>query len=594
MSDEIIVLKFGSSVLTSRADIPAAVHEIYRWYRQGLMVIAVVSAIGKATEELLAQAHEFSETPEPWATAELLATGERTSAALMGLALDRAGVPARVVNPREIGLEVQGPALDGEPMAVNAERMRELFSTYPVLVVPGFFGTDASGRTQLLGRGGSDLTAAFLACALKARCRLCKDVDGVYESDPANESAHPKRFTQLSYGDALRVAGKLIQPKAVTYLDRHQAHCEVAALALPYETSVHGGRTERASFVITSLPLLDVVILGLGTVGFGVYQRLTSHSARFRVIGILILDPAKHIAAGVPASLLYTSTAAMEALRPQLVIDTLPGIEPSHTVIRQYLSLGVDVVSANKAVIAEFGVPLQHVAQTAGARFVYSAAVGGSAPMLETVDPLRLKGEIESIEAVLNGTCNFLLDACASGTTLADAVSQAQRLGFSEADPTDDLSGRDAARKLAILARHAFGAGVSKVSIQALDDSVGQLARESFTSGRRLRQVARISQIQGGLSGSVAFETVDADSPFYSLTLEWNALSIKLANGKSIAVTGRGAGRWPTTEAVMVDVSDILRARTAASRDQHTSGTIVTADASGRIGCREIRQFLRR
>src|SRR5258708_39761446 len=123
---KVVVLKFGSSVLGSRADLLNAVHEIYRWYRDGSGVIVVVSAIGKATETLLEQSRELSESPEPWATAELLATGERTSAALLGLALDRAGVPARVVNPREIGFEGEGAAPHGEPVAIHTERMRKL------------------------------------------------------------------------------------------------------------------------------------------------------------------------------------------------------------------------------------------------------------------------------------------------------------------------------------------------------------------------------------------------------------------------------------------------------------------------------------
>jgi aspartokinase len=154
--ERIVVLKFGSSVLRSHTDLPSVVHEIYRWYRDGASVIAVVSAIGGATEQLIQQSRELFPTPEPWATAELLATGERTSAALLGITLDRAGIPARVVNPREIGLEVKGHPLDGEPFAINTKHVRELLVEFPVLVVPGFFGTDAFGRTQLLGRGGSD------------------------------------------------------------------------------------------------------------------------------------------------------------------------------------------------------------------------------------------------------------------------------------------------------------------------------------------------------------------------------------------------------------------------------------------------------
>ena len=102
MQKEIIVLKLGSSVLRTQQDIPNAVHEIYRWYRAGMQVIAVVSAIGETTDNLIAEARELSHLPEPWATAELLATGERASAALLAVALDRCGVPARVVDPREI------------------------------------------------------------------------------------------------------------------------------------------------------------------------------------------------------------------------------------------------------------------------------------------------------------------------------------------------------------------------------------------------------------------------------------------------------------------------------------------------------------
>src|SRR6202035_340709 len=126
-------------------------------------VIAVVSAIGKTTEILIRESRALTESPEPFSTAELLATGERASAALLGIALDRAGVPERVVSPREIGFEVTGTPLDAEPTGLDVARLGELLHSVPVLVIPGFFGTDAYGRTHCLGRGGSDLTAAFVA-----------------------------------------------------------------------------------------------------------------------------------------------------------------------------------------------------------------------------------------------------------------------------------------------------------------------------------------------------------------------------------------------------------------------------------------------
>lgn len=229
---EVIVLKFGSSVLRMAQDLPNVVHEIYRWVRDGYRVIAVVSAIGNTTEVLIRDSQMLCAAPEAFARAELLATGERASAALLGIALDRAGVAARVVSPREIGFEVTGTPLDAEPTGLDVARVGELLHAAPVLVVPGFFGTDAAGRTHCLGRGGSDLTAVFLAVSLYARCRLIKDVDGVCEFDPADPAAHPRRLAQLSYENALQVAGKLIQPKAVAYLERHRSTCEVAGLGI--------------------------------------------------------------------------------------------------------------------------------------------------------------------------------------------------------------------------------------------------------------------------------------------------------------------------------------------------------------------------
>ena len=172
MQQTIVVLKFGSSVLRSVDDLPSAVHEIYRWYRDGSRILTVVSAMGDTTERLLAQACQLAPTPDVHATAQLLATGERASAALLGIALERVGVPARVVDPREIGLMVSGSPLDSEPVSVESSRLLSMFDEHPVLVLPGFFGHTEDGRLHLLGRGGSDLSAVFAATALRAqRCR---------------------------------------------------------------------------------------------------------------------------------------------------------------------------------------------------------------------------------------------------------------------------------------------------------------------------------------------------------------------------------------------------------------------------------------
>ena len=147
------VLKFGGSVLRDENDLPLAVHEIYRHWRQGFRVLAVVSAFGDTTDDLLERSKAFGEKPQPGALAELLLTGEATSAALLTMTLDRAGIPAKLLNGAQARIRTEGDPLDGEPVTIDTERvMSELESA--VVVISGFGGIDAGGGPTLLGRGG--------------------------------------------------------------------------------------------------------------------------------------------------------------------------------------------------------------------------------------------------------------------------------------------------------------------------------------------------------------------------------------------------------------------------------------------------------
>lgn len=557
MSREIIVLKFGSSVLQTPSDVPNAVHEIYGWYRAGHRVVAIVSAIGQGTNWLLHQARELSPSPEPHALAELLATGERASAALLGIALDRAGVPARVVDPREIRLTALGQVLNSEPTAVLHTKLEELLSATPVIVVPGFFGHDAEGRLHLLGRGGSDLSAAFLASALRAgRCRLIKDVDGVYDRDPAISSDAPvHRFATLDYQTAVEKAAPLIQPKAVRFLERHSASAEVAGLAQPYESVV--GSHENTQEEADAHPPTSVLLLGLGTVGFGVYRRLRALPQHFQVIGAVCLDPAKHESEGVPREILHDPGSRVSLLAPDVVVDALPGIEPSLGQARYWLEQGISVASANKRLIAEAGQELERIARRSGAQLRYSAAVGGSTPMIEELRRQSARGEIRSIAGVLNGTCNYVLDRCAEGLSLAEAVVEAQAKGFAETDPSEDLTGADAARKLRILCRHAFAKEIAEFDVHPLDAASLARASEEKRRDQVLRIVARAWQQTGRLHGEVRLTALDPDDPLADVHGEWNRLASTRTDGIRITVSGRGAGRWPTTEAVIADLLEL-------------------------------------
>jgi homoserine dehydrogenase len=240
----ITVLKFGSSVLPDERRFPGAVAEIQRNLQRGRRVVAVVSALGNTTDRLIAYAKRHARDPDPVALAALLATGEATATALLALALQSAGVQANVLDPGALGLSTTGPTLDASAQGLDCTRIGAVLAERPVLVVPGFIGRDDHGRATLLGRGGSDLTALFIAARLRqagreAECRLLKDVDGLYDRDPASESATPaRRFETVSYDDVLALDEGIVQHKAVRYARDHALSFTVGRLGVAHGTLV--------------------------------------------------------------------------------------------------------------------------------------------------------------------------------------------------------------------------------------------------------------------------------------------------------------------------------------------------------------------
>jgi homoserine dehydrogenase len=230
-----IVLKLGSSVIPHQGAL-AGVAAAIRGYAAEAPVLAVVSAFAGETDRLLAEGRSAAARGRHGceeAVATAVATGETASAAQLALALAAAGVDAAVGEPRCL-ITIAGARLDGRPASVSTGALERLLERRRVAIVPGFVGESVEGGAALLGRGGSDLSALLFARALGgARCRLVKDVDGVYEFDPAAESAVgalPRRFRVLSYATAARIAGRLVQPKAIRFARTRRIVFEVGAL----------------------------------------------------------------------------------------------------------------------------------------------------------------------------------------------------------------------------------------------------------------------------------------------------------------------------------------------------------------------------
>ncbi|HWO89267.1 MAG TPA: homoserine dehydrogenase, partial [Gemmatimonadales bacterium] len=388
--------------------------------------------------------------------------------------------------------------------------------------------------------GGSDLTAVVVARALGARCRLIKDVGGVYPSDPSQGGRIGRPFARLGWDEAERLAGRVIQAEALRCARDGGVRLEVGGLVSGFRTRIGAQGTALAAR-IPPRGRLRVVLLGLGTVGRGVLEHLERMRDRFEVVAIAVRRPERH--EGVSPHLLTTDAVATAAGECDVVVEMLGGDEPARSAVAAALAAGHDVVSANKLVMAT-GVTL---------RARCSAAVGGAVPMLETVRRLRRRGRILMIEAVLNGTTNFILDCLRQGASFAGALAEAQRLGYAEADLALDLDGTDAALKLVLLARAAFG----KCS---LEDIVWNGIPRSGRGGV-VRLVARTWKESGGVRGVIGPQRLHRSHPLAAVRGADNAMIVHSAVAGTVTVWGRGAGRWPTAEAVVSDLLDLWRLR---------------------------------
>jgi homoserine dehydrogenase len=197
---------------------------------------------------------------------------------------------------------------------------------------------------------------------------------------------------------------------------------------------------------------------------------------------------------------------------------------------------------------------------------LYSAAVGGVVPTLETVRRARAYGELSVVSGILNGTTNFILDELANGTPFSNALRHAQQLGYAEANPQFDLDGTDAAQKLILLAREAFDVELAFDSIRRV--GIDESTATSEESGKTLRVIAQCRRTKDGVEASVTPVALAHDHPLADVRGASNRLLVEDGNDRTWSVSGRGAGRWPTTEAVIADLFDLSGASTATTLEE--------------------------
>jgi homoserine dehydrogenase len=285
---------------------------------------------------------------------------------------------------------------------------------------------------------------------------------------------------------------------------------------------------------------LRVALLGHGTVGGGVYRRMLELPAHFSVTGVAVRDPKRHAIA--------TDSRLWRVLRKpcDAVVELIGGTSLAAHVIDASLKQGRHVVTANKAVMALHGPRLEALARAHGVRLLYSASVGGAMPALETVR--RLSGSVQALSGVLNGTCNFVLDELGRGASFRQAVQSAQRAGYAEKDPRLDLDGTDAAQKLVVLARAAFGSAPPLSRKLGIEGLSARLVRAARARGNAIRLLATCTAERA----EVAPCELPLSHPLAGCAGAENRLLVD-----DLLLRGAGAGRWPTAQAVMADLLDL-------------------------------------
>ncbi|MFC8922772.1 homoserine dehydrogenase [Cellulosimicrobium sp. NPDC057127] len=338
-----------------------------------------------------------------------------------------------------------------------------------------------------------------------------------------------------------------------------------------------------------SHPPLRVALLGCGVVGTQVARLLTQQAddlasrvgARLELVGIAVRDASAPRDPVVDRSLL-TEDAEGLVRRADIVVEVMGGIEPARGLLLQAIEARAAVVTANKALLAEDGPTLYKAADDAGVDIYFEAAVAGAIPIVRPVRESLAGDHVRRVLGIVNGTTNYVLDQMTTtGADLADAVREAQDLGFAEADPTADVEGYDAAAKAAILASLAFHVRVSiddvaREGIMAVTaDDVAWAAHTGHVikllAIAELRDADRGTGRGAGVSVRVHPALLPTTHPLANVRGSFNAVFVEAESAGELMFYGRGAGGAPTASAVLGDVVSAARHRVLGGKGPQES-----------------------
>ncbi|WP_122642014.1 homoserine dehydrogenase [Luxibacter massiliensis] len=315
---------------------------------------------------------------------------------------------------------------------------------------------------------------------------------------------------------------------------------------------------------------IKVALLGLGTVGMGVYKLMDMRKdvmektigANMEISRILVSNVSKK-REGVDTSLLTDNwKEILEDDDIQIVVEVIGGIEPARTMILEALKSGRHVVTANKDLVAEYGRELLDAAEKGGCDLLFEAAVAGGIPIIRPLKQCLAGNEISEVIGIVNGTTNYILTKMfEENMGFEDALAKATELGYAEADPTADVEGLDAGRKVAIMASIAFHSRV--VFGDVYTEGITKITSEDIAYAKEFDSVIKLLGIarntDSGIEVGVYPMLLNREHPLASVRDSFNAVFVHGDAVDDAMFYGRGAGEFPTASAVMGDMIDVAR-----------------------------------
>jgi len=302
---------------------------------------------------------------------------------------------------------------------------------------------------------------------------------------------------------------------------------------------------------------LKIGLFGFGCVGTGLYQVLNqTKQLNARIKKIVVKNPNKNRAIN-DVELEYDPNSILEDPEINVVVELINNSEEAFVIVKKALQKKKHVVTANKKLIAEHLDELIQLAQSNNVSLLYEGAVAGSIPIIRNLEEYYNNDTLTRIEGIVNGTTNYILTQANKGVSYVDALKDAQKKGFAEADPTLDVDGFDAKYKLVILLKHGFGLSVEpdkiiNIGIRNLKKQDVQYANEK---GWRIKLFAKVIREGEKLKTFVAPHLIDKEHATYYVDEEFNAVLVQAAFADKQLFYGKGAGSFPTASAVLSDIS---------------------------------------